>query len=371
MYINEKKIISAIQMCIKEGEKEFAIFPYGKWGKVTKNILNNKYGIQEIAIIDNLLSADTPEIISVDEASKTEEKFTVLFATDNKQIREELLNQISTLRNVKICDIAMTEVRSSLYFSMHSPKMLIEECNEEQRNIIFEKTRKAWERLGAADPYWSVLTSDEYRMSNMDEYNLKKFYGTGYNECISILRTLERIGAIQEKSDAAKLEITEIGCGTGRVTKSLTEFFGKVNAFDISSGNMEIARKMVKNTNVNFFLIKNMNEYEKLPLSDVVYSMIVLQHNCPPVIEYMVDKMLGSLRKNGVAIFQVPTYKEDYVFEYDQYIKNSDEKMEMHVLPQKKIFEIAYKQKCVPMEVYQDSMTGNNDFSTTFVFRKM
>ena len=24
MYINEKKIISAIQMCIKEGEKEFA-----------------------------------------------------------------------------------------------------------------------------------------------------------------------------------------------------------------------------------------------------------------------------------------------------------------------------------------------------------
>lgn len=370
MYINERKIIHVIDECIKSGERRFAIFPYGKWGKVVKKILNNKFNIQEIAIIDNLVTGNE-EIIKMDSTKDICGTYTILFATDKKPVHDELLVQLQSMQNVQVCDIAMYTEKKPLYFSMNSDKLQIEDCNQEQRNVIFEKTRMVWEKLGSAEPYWSVLTSDEYRIGNMNEVNLEKFYKTGHSACLSIIKTLERADVIHSITDVSDLEITEIGCGTGRVTKSLATHFGKVNAYDISPGNLQIAEKMIKNKNVNFCLIKHINEYEKLPQTDVIYSMIVLQHNCPTVIEYMLECMFRSLRRNGVCIFQVPTYKDNYTFKYEDYINYWEGKMEMHVLPQKKIFEIAFNEQCIPVEVYQDSLTGNDDFSTTFVFRKV
>lgn len=127
---------------------------------------------------------------------------------------------------------------------------------------------------------------------------------------------------------------------------------------------------MSKSHNVEFKLIKELEEYTMLPKTDVIYSILVLQHNCPPVIEYILDSMLKSLREGGVAIFQVPTYLLGYSFEYDKYIRGNTLQMEMHVMPQKTIFEIAYRNNCVPMEVYGESSTGRDDFSTVFVMRK-
>ena len=43
----------------------------------------------------------------------------------------------------------------------------------------------------------------------------------------------------------------------------------------------------------------------------------------------------------------------------------------MHLLPQKKIFEIACQSGCIPMEVYQDALSGQDDFATTFIMKKL
>ena len=141
MYINERKIIHVIDECIKSGERRFAIFPYGKWGKVVKNILNNKFNIQEIAVIDNLVTGNE-EIIKMDSARDISGTYTILFATDRKLVHDELLGQLQSMRNVQVCDIAMFIEKKPLYFSMNSDKLEIEECNQEQRDVIFEKTRR-------------------------------------------------------------------------------------------------------------------------------------------------------------------------------------------------------------------------------------
>lgn len=153
------------------------------------------------------------------------------------------------------------------------------------------------------------------------------------------------------------------------MTKSLANFFHTVTAVDISSGNLKIAEQHVTADNIDFRLIKDVEDYGKLPKADVVYSSLVLQHNCPPIIEYLIDTMFQLLKDNGIAIFQVPTYKSGYSFEYESYI-NKEHGMEMHVLPQQIIFELAYKNNCIPLEVYPYDDTGINDHSMVFIFTR-
>ena len=56
MTINDRKIMSAIEQNLPDGR--FVIFPYGKWGKRVKYLLNKKYKIDEVAIVDNGLCGE-------------------------------------------------------------------------------------------------------------------------------------------------------------------------------------------------------------------------------------------------------------------------------------------------------------------------
>ena len=73
-----------------------------------------------------------------------------------------------------------------------------------------------------------------------------------------------------------------------------------------------------------------------LEQADLVYSVIVLQHNPPPVIHMLVRAFLKALNPGGVAYFQVPTYRVGYRFSPGEYLENEGKThamMEMHVIP--------------------------------------
>lgn len=49
----EDKIRTALRMLIEQGHKDFVIYPYGYFGKMTKKILNEEFDIKEMFIVDN------------------------------------------------------------------------------------------------------------------------------------------------------------------------------------------------------------------------------------------------------------------------------------------------------------------------------
>ena len=53
--------------------------------------------------------------------------------------------------------------------------------------------------------------------------------------------------------------------------------------------------------------VRTVDEMVNLERVDLVYSLIVLQHNPPPVIRLIVRAFLKALNPGGVAYFQVPT----------------------------------------------------------------
>lgn len=374
--INENKIIYVIEQCINQGNNTFVIYPYGTYGMLVKRILNSYYGITELAIVDNRLSIDNQDILCLDDLGKLDGEYIILLASDNqdiwKEIREEVNAKVKGDRT--IIDIAGCEMSLEGYsFNLIGKSQQIQKCSNEQIRNIFESTQASWKCFGEQQPYWSVVTHNEFKMQNIDQKAIDKFYMQGILQAARIVSTAIRNHVVEDRDELKKMDILEIGCGCGRVTKHLIEYFGKVVAVDISSGNLNIARQKLDQSNVEFRLVTDTSDYEGMPQCDIVYSYLVLQHNCPPVIEYMITSMMQCVKDRGIVIFQVPTYKRGYHFEYDSYIRGTRdaEMMEMHTLDQKRIFELAYRNDCIPLEVYPDYSTGQADNSTWFVLQKI
>jgi SAM-dependent methyltransferase len=114
-----------------------------------------------------------------------------------------------------------------------------------------------------------------------------------------------------------------------------------VIGLDISAGNLEICRAYLQQTgksNAEARLIHSLMDFEELPACDVFFSLIVLQHNPPPIIKYILDKCLAAVRPGGIAYFQVPTSPVGYSFKVDHYLASNAPEMEMHALPMHQVF---------------------------------
>jgi SAM-dependent methyltransferase len=258
-------------------------------------------------------------------------------------------------------------------FSPNEPGMLVElNSSAADRKALLAHIQSSWEHLGATEPHWSVLTAEQYKQKNIDQ-NEDAFYQTGVANVDSLWQTLTRNGV-----DPASLRTClEYGCGLGRVTRWLADRYDTVHGYDISGAHLEAAGRYLTGKgigNVVLHHVKDLTDIESMERVDLIYSVIVLQHNPPPVIAMIVRSLLASLNPGGVAYFQVPTYQRGYRFSCSEYLAKHAGKlgMEMHVLPQAEIFSIAEQSNARVLEVFEDSWTGITDGgrSNTFVIRK-
>lgn len=229
-----------------------------------------------------------------------------------------------------------------------------------------------WEALGQSEPHWSVLTNDRYKADKLNE-NEKIFYETGKNSFNLMTAAAARCG--MEISDLNTC--FELGCGVGRVTVWLAQQFRNVIAVDISRPHLLLAEEAAQNhaaNNINFLHVNSLHALRDVPRFDCFYSVIVLQHNPPPVIHEILDILLSKLLSGGIAYFQVPTYRLGYSFDVDKYLNNAkiSGQMEVHVLPQHALFALFAKHKCRILEIREDNWTGGREFiSNSFLVQKM
>jgi SAM-dependent methyltransferase len=288
------------------------------------------------------------------------------FLRDNRHLREHFLLSEEFRRSnphLAVCNLRGLE-----------PPMQIEEVvSKEKLQVLFDHIQATWQILGQTEPHWSVLSSEGYKQSSIQSTKdaLDNFYATGQHEVIRFLSTLER-----NLIDCSSLKTClEFGCGVGRVTQWLSERFDQVFAFDISSTHLEIAQNRLHEEGINNVMLRHINELNDmidLPKVDVLYTIIVLQHNPPPVIRFLISQLLKALKPNGIAFFQVPTYRTNYMFSLGEYLSTNatQNEMEMHVLPQKNIFEVLEEENCSLIEVINDSYSGGFGVSNTFLARK-
>ena len=230
--------------------------------------------------------------------------------------------------------------------------------------------RKAWTQLGIERPHFSVLTERRYMPENISR-SLEQFWQTGEQETARVINIARRHGG----GDPAIQTCVEVGCGVGRVTMGLARQYARVYAYDISATHLAHARRRAQDaglTNIAFHDCAD-DPLAGLEPCDLYYSAIVLQHNPPVIISRLIRNALRSLNPAGLAIFQVPTYRVGYRFSTAEWLAASHSPdMQMHCLPQARIFEIIAEEHCAVLEVREDDWAGPSTqwLSNTFVVRK-
>ena len=76
----------------------------------------------------------------------------------------------------------------------------------------------------------------------------------------------------------------------------LAQMFPKVIGRDIAASMVEEATRIsrIERNNASVHHVKAISEFECLPAFDVFFSQITLQHNPPPIIYYILAKILES-----------------------------------------------------------------------------
>lgn len=299
---------------------------------------------------------------------------------ENDQVIAEHLRKCSSTQELRDNFIYSTEFRKKNP-ALHVPVLIGDEppmsvehrCSDEDLQRLFDHTQSTWEKFGESEPHWSVVVSEQYRQSNIEE-NQDAFYRTGEQHVAQLFGTLARNNVEHERLKTC----LDYGCGVGRITRHLAERFEKVVAYDISSSHLRHARTYLTNhnlSNVSLHQLKRVQDLETLPKVDLAYSMLVLQHNPPPVMAFIIERLLRSLNPGGIAFFQLPTYRLGYTFSVLNYLAEDSgrQEMEMHVLPQSRIFEIAQRAGGRVLEVIDDGWTGIRfkEVSNTFVVEKI
>ncbi len=79
----EEKIRIGLKELVSKGYDKFVIYPFGKYGKITKKILNEELHIEELYVVDKTFE-NNPMIMSLDKLRNDycKEKFIILVAVD-------------------------------------------------------------------------------------------------------------------------------------------------------------------------------------------------------------------------------------------------------------------------------------------------
>ena len=155
----------------------------------------------------------------------------------------------------------------------------------------------------------------------------------------------------------------------------LGRYFRQVIAGDISASHLDHARETVRRANltdISFMHVNEIARYQQLPFFDMFFSVIVLQHNPPPLMAHILEIILGKLAPGGIAYFQIPTYLANYTFSADSYLDSTAPvgDVEVHCVPQLELLELIARAECRVLEIREDSALGAGTISNTLLLRK-
>jgi len=223
---------------------------------------------------------------------------------------------------------------------------------------LFSRIKEQWIALGHCEPFWSVLANDRFRMESIDK-NQADFYKSGEKS-----DRLIDIFSQRTKVASPAGVCLELGCGVGRVTRFLARRFGRVLGVDISDGNLALAQRYLQNEhidNVDWLLLRNLQQLEEVESFDFFHSVHVLQHNPPPVIARLLRVILNKLRSGGAFLFQVPIQLPHYAFSTAAYLESPNlvgKSFEMHALPMYAVLDIIAEAGGRVKEVMSDTWSG-------------
>jgi SAM-dependent methyltransferase len=161
---------------------------------------------------------------------------------------------------------------------------------------------KQWERFGARDPYFAVLTEPRYHRDRLDDSARERFFSTGQQVVDGLLGEIEaRTGASLQQRRAL-----DFGCGVGRLSLALAERCNHVYGVDVSPSMLAEAERNAKEKglrNVEWVLTGKLGELAGG--YDLIVSTIVFQHIPVREGERLFAALVRGLSPGGAGAIQL------------------------------------------------------------------
>src|SRR2546426_6657638 len=162
------------------------------------------------------------------------------------------------------------------------------------------KLQKNWDRFGQVDPLWAIVTWPGKKGNRWDP---TEFFKTGEAEITSVLEHATSLGLNLRYRKAL-----DFGCGVGRLTQTLAEYFDEVYGVDIAPSMLKLAERFNRHGNKCRYVL---NETDNLRLFhddtfDFIYTGNTLQHMEPQFSKSYLKEFLRVLSPQGVCFFQIP-----------------------------------------------------------------
>ncbi len=232
------------------------------------------------------------------------------------------------------------------------------------------KIKTAWEHMGDETAHYSVLSNDVFLPDNLHD-SIHSFWASGEPEAAQAIKALDQYGV----RNLSEKVCVEYGCGVGRVTVNFAKHFKTIHAYDISRNHLKLAVTRAKEQAVSNIEFHECSKDFRVAIEhcDFFYSVIVLQHNPPPVILELIRLALNALNSGGVAMFQVPTYIVGYSFDLGEWLATDHAlDMQMHCVPQHAVLDLIAASSCRLLGIREDGWTGARSqmVSNTFFCQK-
>jgi len=166
--------------------------------------------------------------------------------------------------------------------------------------MSLDRLQENWEQFGKKDPYWAILTDPHKRGQKWD---VEAFYLSGQQEIKRLMHDLEA-----QNIPVVRQHALDFGCGAGRLTRGLADYFQQVTGIDIALSMIELGQQRHADMEQITYLHNPHPDLRLIPTAsvDFIYSNITLQHIPPEHTRTYLREFMRVLRPNGVLVFQLP-----------------------------------------------------------------
>ncbi len=160
--------------------------------------------------------------------------------------------------------------------------------------------QRYWDEQARTDPMWAILSDAGKRGRRWDP---DEFFASGVQEIAVVMQRAKRLGLPLSRARAL-----DFGCGVGRLSQPLADYFEEVRGVDISPVMLEQARQFNRKGERCQYISNSAPDLRIFEdrCFDFIYSRITLQHIPPPRVESYLKEFLRVLKPGGLLLFQLP-----------------------------------------------------------------
>lgn len=160
------------------------------------------------------------------------------------------------------------------------------------------KTSIDWEQYGKNDPYFGVVSHDEFKANSNESIDKDRFFNGGNDYVSNIHKKIEKfIG-----SPFRPKKSIDFGCGVGRLLIPISSFSHNALGIDVSESMLKEAEKNCNShdvSNVDFLHSEDCAGLEENEF-DFIHSFIVFQHIPPRLGLEILTNLLKATKTNGI-----------------------------------------------------------------------